>query len=61
MAACPDVLARDHQTPENDMAALQWQSAESSLLFGAFVESLDFGRRGLRALGYCSGGLLLLG
>ncbi len=60
MAAYPDVLARDYQTPGNDMAALQWQSAENSLNFEASDEDLDFVAGYLDAYDNYSAGLLLL-
>jgi len=63
MVMYPDVLARDWNTPGLDLAALQWRSADYSLLFLAYDFRLDFGRTGslADAHDYCSGGLLFLG
>lgn len=56
----PDVLARDYNTPGYDCSAVQWQSAEGSLDFGAYDDCADFGYgAGLSgARGTDSGGLL---
>lgn len=58
-----DVLARDFHTPGLDLAALSWQSADSSLFFWARVDWLDFGGTDDLAHAYddCSGGLLFVG
>lgn len=63
VAMYPDILARDYRTPGLDLAALSWQSADFSLLFGAVVDGLVFGRTDslAHARGSCSGGLLFLG
>ena len=63
MVAYPDILARDYYTPGLGMSALQWQSADYSLLFEAYDDELYFGRRGDLgdALACYSGGLVVLG
>jgi len=63
MVMYPDILARDWNTPGQDMAALQWQSADYSLNFRADGDELDFDSAGYlaSASGGCSGGLLFLG
>lgn len=63
IAAYPDVLARDFNTPGLDCSAVQCQAAEHSLVFGAHDDELRFGLRAY--LGFASdrysGGLLFLG
>jgi len=63
MVMYPDILARDWNTPGLDMAALQWQSADSSLDFRAYDGKLDFDDTDIlaHASGSFSGGLLFLG
>ncbi|MBD3282389.1 MAG: hypothetical protein GF387_02155 [Candidatus Portnoybacteria bacterium] len=63
MAMYPDILARDWNTPGLDMAALQWRSADCSLLFKARGDKLGFVSTDFlaRALDSSSGGLLFLG
>ena len=61
MVMYPEVLAKDYNTPGLDMAALQWASADASLCFKARGAYLVFDGGSLRARGYYSGGLLLLG
>jgi len=58
LAAYPDVLGRDFNTPGNDMAALQWKSADFSLhCWVSDVQRLRFGNRYLNAGDCYSGGL----
>jgi len=63
MAMYPDILACDWNTPGLELAALQWQSADYSLDFGAFDDELGFGITDslANARGPYSGGLLFLG
>lgn len=63
MVMYPDILARDWNTPGLDLAALSWQSADSSLFFRAHDGRLDFFRTDYLAYAYddYSGGLLFLG
>ena len=63
MAAYPDVLARDLNTPKLDLAALQWRGSSCSLCFEASDDELVFGGRGGLGLasGYYSGGFFVLG
>lgn len=62
MAMYPDILARGYNTPGLDLAALQWQSAGSSLYLGTHGDGLVFRGTGPLAFacGYYSGGLLFL-
>lgn len=62
MIAYPDVLARDDSTPQLDLAAMQWKSADYSLCFDAGGVNLFFGCRGGlgSASGYFVGGLVVL-
>lgn len=59
----PDVMARDYQTPGYDCSAVQWQSSEYSLGFGAGGGKMffDYGDYLAGANDGCSGGLLFLG
>lgn len=62
-AMYPDVLGRDDKTPGYDCSAVNWQSSDYSLSFGARDDYADFGRGGNLSLaldGY-SGGLLFVG
>lgn len=62
MAMYPDILARDFNTPDLDLSALSWQSADS-LFFKAYDAHLDFDYtvNVAPAYDYYSGGLLFFG
>jgi len=63
MAAYPDVLARDWNTPGYDCSAVSFRSSASSLYFEAYDDHLEFGDCGLLDTpgGICSGGLVFVG
>lgn len=63
MVMYPDTLARDRNTPGLDVVALQWQSADYSLIFRADDDRLGFAYTDDLAYASdgCSGGLLFLG
>lgn len=63
MTECPDVLARDFNTPGYDCAAISWGSAGYSLSFWACDDKLSFGSTGLLGLAGDddSAGLVFLG
>lgn len=59
--AYPDIVGRDNKTPVLDMAALSWQSSESSLLFEACDGDAGFDDRSRGAGGRYCGGVSVLG
>lgn len=63
MAAYPDVLARDWNTPGYDCSAVKFRSSAASLSFGAHVDDLKFDYYEVlaNADGYYSGGLVFVG
>lgn len=64
MMMYPDILARDYNTPDLDMAALSWRSSvDASLDFQALDDKLDFAYRDYLTIdnAFYSGGLLFLG
>lgn len=63
MIMSPDILARDHNTPGLDLAALSWQSPDYSLSFRALAGGLGFDLTAflVSARDDYSSGLLFLG